>query len=417
MNKKQQRRAEVLARVASGGISKADAERLLGLKRRQVDRLIRAYIEKGLASVVHGNSGRAPANKTPDALRRMLVELAGKDGKYSGLNTCHFHDLLIENEEICISRPTLYRTLREAGIIKPGRSKPKERRTRRERCPREGMMLQIDGSFHDWLSGRGPKMTLLGAIDDATGKIVHLIFRPTEDQAGYLMMLRSIAASHGLPECLYHDRHTILRSPKEATIEDELSDRVPMSQLQRVMSELGIVSIPALSPQAKGRIERLWKTLQDRLLAEMRIAGISSLSAANEFLPGFIARYNKRFAKVPVDAESAWVEIEPGMDMHYHFATSELRTVRRDHTISYEGKTLQILLDEKHHVLAGKRVDVRTSPEGEIKVYVGKEPLKIKELEARPAVASKEKKQPAGKPSDPKAKSRRRGWLYARPAA
>ena len=353
LNKKQQRRAEVLARVTSGGINRADAECLLGLGRRQIDRLVRDYETEGLKAVIHGNAGRTPSNKISEALRRRVMELAGEDGKYHGLNVCHLHDLLKENEDTFISRPTLYRTLRESGVIQPGRRKRKARRKRRERAPREGMLLQIDGSSHDWLCGRGPKMALVGAIDDATSHIIYGTFRPTEDQAGYLMMLRSIALSHGLPECAYHDRHTILRSPKTQTIEEELADRIPQSQVQRVMAELGISSILAHSPQAKGRVERLWGTLQDRLIKEMSIAGVSTISEANSFLPDFIARFNKRFGKVPANGDPAWVAIESGMDMHYYFSTSDLRVVRRDHTICCNGKILQILPEARHIALVG----------------------------------------------------------------
>jgi len=221
------------------------------------------------------------------------------------------------------------------------------------------MLLQIDGSPHDWLSGRGPRITLIGAIDDARGTIVSAVFRPSEDQAGYLMLMRSIALEHGLPGSFYHDRHTILRSPKEATIEDELAGKEPMSQLQRVMSELGIVSIPAHSPQAKGRIERLWKTLQDRLIREMTLSGVSSIDEANAFLPRFIERFNERFGKEPKEAETEWVEFDADTDIDYYFAICESRVVRQDHTIAWYGKAYQILPDEGCIVTAGKRVEVR----------------------------------------------------------
>src|SRR4030042_1985699 len=178
------------------------------------------------------------------------------------------------------------------------------------------MLLQIDGSPHDWLSGRGPRITLIGAIDDATGKIIRAVFRPTEDQEGYLILMRSIALEHGLPESFHHGRHTILRSPKEATIEDELAGREPMSQLQRVMADLGIGSIPAHSPQAKGRIERLWKTLQDRLTREMTLSGVSSIDEANAFLPRYIERFNHRFGRKPREAEAAWVGLEADTDIY-----------------------------------------------------------------------------------------------------
>jgi hypothetical protein len=256
-------------------------------------------------------------------------------------------------------------------------------------------------------------MALVGAIDDATGKIVYGTFRPNEDQAGYIMMLRSVAQSHGLPACLYHDRHTILHSPKAQTIEDELADRIPQSEVQRIMMDLGIRSIPAHSPQAKGRVERLWRTLQDRLTKEMTIAGISTMSEANAFLPAFIERFNTRFGKEPANTDSAWVAIEKGMDMHYYFSTSDLRVVRQDHTISYKGKALQILCSERHPIIMGKRVDVRVSPEGYIKVYMGKESLSFKEIGTRPPASPLEEEENLKtEPKGVKGKRRNRSWLY-----
>ena len=413
LNTKQQRRAEVLAKIASGGINKTDAERLLGLGRRQIDRLLRDYEEEGLKAVVHGNSGRTPVSKTSQSLIDKVIELTVKDGKYHGLNVCHLHDLLEENDEISISRPVIYRALRKRGLIQPGKQKTGGRRQRRERASREGMLLQIDGSPHDWLCGRCSKMALVGAIDDANGKIAYATFRPTEDQAGYIIMLRSIAESYGLPWCLYHDRHTILHSPKDQTIEDQLADRIPQSEVQRIMMELGIRSIPAHSPQAKGRVERLWGTLQDRLIKEMTIAGISSISEANAFLPGFIERFNKRFGKEPANTEPAWTAIDKGMDMHYYFSTSDLRVVRRDHTISYKGKILQILTDECHPILTNKQVDVRVSPERNIKVYIDKHSLSFKEIEIRPAASSQNKEKPRTESKELEGKAKNRGWLYS----
>ena len=412
LNKKQQRRAEVLAKVSSGGISKTDAENLLGLGRRQIDRLLSKYEEEGLKAVIHGNSGRVPVNKTPQSLIDSLIEFAGEDGKYHGLNACHLHDLLEETDEIFISRPVIYRALRESRVIQPGKQTAGKRRQRRERASREGMLLQIDGSPHDWLCGRGPKMAMIGAIDDATGKIVYAAFRPTEDQAGYIIMLRTITESYGLPGCLYHDRHTILHSPKAQTIEDELAGRIPQSEVQRIMADLGIRSIPAHSPQAKGRVERLWRTLQDRLIKEMTIAGISSISEANAFLPGFIERFNKKFGKEAANTNPAWIAKEKGMDMHYCFSTSDLRVVRRDHTISYKGKILQILPGERHPVLSGKRVDIRVSPEGNIKVYIDKHSLSFKEIATIQSTSTQEKEKPKTEPKESRDKAKNRGWLY-----
>ena len=418
MNKEQQRRAGVLARLSSGGLAKDDAGGLLGVTRRQVNRLLKDYEREGLASVVHGNTGRSPTNKIHPEIAEKIVGLAGEDGKYQGFNTCHLHDLLEEYEEIPIGRSTLYRMLTEKGVIKPERRKRLARRTRRTPCPREGMLLQIDGSPHDWLSGRGPKITLIGAIDDATGKIISAVFRPSEDQEGYLMLMRSIAVEHGLPESFYHDRHTILRSPKEATIEDELAGKEPMSQLQRVMSELGIISIPAHSPQAKGRIERLWKTLQDRLIREMTLSGVSSIDEANAFLPRFIERFNERFGREAEDAESAWVELGAETDIDYYFAICESRVVRHDHTIAWQGKAYQILPDEGCILTAGQRVEVRVTPEGHTNIYSGKHRLACRKVQLpRPVVKQPTAPSKQPKPLDPRAAARRRAWLYAQPNA
>jgi hypothetical protein len=418
LNKEQQRRAGVLARLSSGSLCKENAERLLGVSRRQLNRLLMSYESKGLASVVHGNTGRTPANKMRAEIESAIVSLVDEGGKYHSFNTCHLHDLLVEYDQISVGRSTLDRMLRHKGITKSAKQKRVQRRSRRDRSPKEGMLLQIDGSPHDWLSGRGPKITLIGAIDDATSKIISAVFRPTEDQAGYLMLMRSIAVEQGLPESFYHDRHTMLRSPKEATIEDELAGREPMSQLQRVMSELGIASIPAYSPQAKGRIERLWKTLQDRLTREMTLSGVSSIDEANAFLPRFIERFNQRFGREPKDAESAWVELGADTDIDYYFAICESRVVRQDHTIAWQGKAYQILPDEGCIVTARKRVEVRVTPEGHTNIYSGKHRLAKREVQPARLVAkqsSPSPKQP--KPADPQAAARRRAWLFQPNAA
>lgn len=415
MNKKQQRRVQVLSALSEGTIAKSDAERLLGLSRRQVNRALKAYEKKGMKSVVHGNTGNIPANKTDQQTVERIKELAGPEGKYYGFNTCHLADMLKDHEDILIGRSTLDR------IICPkktsGRKTSKIIRRRRQRSSAEGMMLQIDGSPHDWLEGRGPKMCLVGAVDDATGKIVYIRFRPTEDSVGYLMMMRHIAINYGLPQSFYHDRHTILRSPQEQTIEDELAGRQPMSQLQRIMDELGVESIAAHSPQAKGRIERLWGVLQDRLVKEMRLAGISNIDDANAFLPGFIDSYNRRFAVDADDPDPAWVKVEGDIDINYYFSIRESRVVRSDHTLSWFSRMLQIKRDSKDKSLSGKRISVHTTPEGDIYLYDGKQLLEYKQIEqskAQPDVAPRQKaSRQTRKQPDPESLAKRRAWLFA----
>lgn len=406
---------EILTRLEAGALEVASAAELLGVSSRQLRRLRDRFRQEGFEAVIHGNAGRAPANRTDPTLLERILALAGPDGKYHDLNVCHLQDLLHQQEQIPIGRSTLDRLLRQAGLRQKAKPSPPVHRRRRLRRPAEGMLLQIDGSPFDWLEGRGPKATLIGAIDDATGKVLFLLFRPTEDQIGYLLLLRTVATRYGLPMSLYHDRHTILRSPKRPTLEEELAGQTPMSQIQRVMAELGIESIPAHSPQAKGRIERLWGTLQDRLTKELRLAGIRTLEEANAFLPGFIDRYNARFAKAPQDPNSAWVPLPADLDLNYYFALRETRKVRSDHCINWSGHLLQLLPGPKDPSLVDESIGVHVVPEGDIYLYHGRRPIPY-----RPALPSDPAPTKPIKPSrqqpravDPKAAARRRAWLFA----
>ena len=204
-------------------------------------------------------------------------------------------------------------------------------------------MLQVDGSPFDWLQDRGPKGTLIGAIDDATGKVLFLTLRPTEDQAGYLLLLRAIAQAawpaHGhLPRPAHHPALA-----QGADHRGGVGGRAPMSQIQRVMDDLGIESIPAYSPQAKGRIKRLWGTLQDRLTKELRLAGVSTLPGGQSLPARLHSSLSSRFARAPQDPNSAWVPLPADIDTSYYFAIRHSRRVRADHCISYSSRTLQLL--------------------------------------------------------------------------
>jgi hypothetical protein len=234
-------------------------------------------------------------------------------------------------------------------------------------------------------------------------------------------MLRAITLGYGIPASIYHDRHTILVSPKEATVEEELAGLRPMSQVGRIMDELGIQSIAAHSPQAKGRVERLWGVLQDRLVSEMRAAGISTAEEANAFLPGFIERFNRRFSVEPADPIPAWVEAGD-IDVDYYFSMRETRVVRSDHTVSWLGSTLQIQRETRSVSLAGRKVSVHTTPAGEIVIYDGKNRLRHDLLAVPPGPFLQQKKareEPidvADKP-DPKARQRRQAWLFSKTPA
>ena len=414
LNEKQRRRCEIITRLIANKISSSEASELLGRSSRQVRRIRQRYETLGLETLVHGSQGRPSPRRTQPALIEQLRELAGPTGRYHDFNVSHLAELLARDEGIKVPRSTLSRLLITHHIRPPRRAKLAVKRMQRERKSAEGMMLQTDASPHDWLEGRAPEMDLLGAIDDATGKVVYARFRPSEDQLGYLLMLRSVALTYGLPHILYHDRHTILRSPKQATIEDELAGRKPQSQIQRIIEQLGITSIPALSPQAKGRIERLWQTFQDRLIKEMRLAGIASLQQANLFLETFIPAYNQRFAKAARDPQSAWRPLHQELDLDRLFSTATERKVKADHTISFRGLTLQILREKEQPCLVACKVLVHVTPESELHLYHHDTKLAYRRLDhatttplAKPSTPS-----PRYTPRPPDAKARRRRNAY-----
>jgi hypothetical protein len=206
------------------------------------------------------------------------------------------------------------------------------------------MLLQIDGSPHHWLGPDQPRCTLLGAIDDATSEVVAAVFRQQEDAHGYFLLLRQILRSQGIPLDLYRDRHGIFqRDPKVPwSLEEQLAGRPEPTQFGRALEELGILSIAAHSPQAKGRIERLWRTLQDRLVAELRLAGMTTLEAANAFLPGFLARHNARFAVRADDPGLAYRPLNPALDLDRILSFRYPRVVANDNTVQLGGRVLQI---------------------------------------------------------------------------
>jgi len=287
----------VLNQVETGKMDGESAAEVLGISLRHVRRILAAYRKEGAAALAHGNRGRKPPH-TLDA----------------GCNNQHFTELLAEREGVVLSRSSVRRILLADGIKSPKKRRAPKHRSRRERYPQEGMLLQTDGSRHDWLEGRGPWLTLVGAIDDATGKVPYALFRHQEDAQGYFLLLRQIVTSYGIPVALYHDRHGIFERCKRdtETVEEQLEGKRIPTQFGRLLEELGITSIPSYSPEARGRIERLWKSFQDRLVSELRLAGAGTLEEANQILRDFLPRYNHRFAVPAAQPGSAYRQPEKG---------------------------------------------------------------------------------------------------------
>lgn len=365
-----QHRAYVLEHVVAGGLTVDQAARVLGLSSRQVGRLLARYSEDP-AALAHGNRGRRPVNRIDDAERAHLAELART--RYAGVNRAHLAEFLAEREGITIAERTLRRILDEAGLRPARRRRPPKHRSRRDRMPRAGLLLQVDGSRHDWLESRGPLLTLVGGIDDATSHVTGATFRLAEDAAGYFTMLTQTAQRFGLPGALYSDRHGIfLREPnRPPTLAEQLTGKQTFTQVGRALDALDIGWIGARSPQAKGRVERLWGTLQDRLISELRLAGAATLDDANAVLATYLPRHNERFGVPAADPVPAWRPLPDGLTAEAVFCFHYPRRVANDATISWPGGPLELPRRRDGRSWAGRSVILQERLDGSL--WVGHE--------------------------------------------
>ena len=366
----EQRRLIVLNQLEAGGLVNAEAAQLLNLSVRQVRRLRSDYRKRGAAALSHGNRGRQPHNAVDPDLARRVVELA--TAKYAGFNQQHLTEMLAEEEDIRLSRPSVHRILKAAGVPAPRRRRPPRHRRRRDRYPREGMLLQIDASRHDWLEGRGPILSLLGAIDDATGRVTSACFREQEDAQGYFEVMRETVRRLGIPMAAYADRHSIFvqTQEKQLTLEEQLSGRRQPTQFGRLLEELGVQLIYARSPQAKGRIERLWGTFQDRLASELRLAQVSNLMDANQLLARHLPRHNRRFTVAPQDPEPAWAAWPKDRRLEESFCFKYRRVVQNDNTVRFGPYLIDIPASRQRPSYVRARVELHERFDGTLFVYL-----------------------------------------------
>jgi transposase len=331
MSAAERERLVVIGRVAGGGLRQGVAAERLGICVRQVKRLLRAYRDRGDAGLVSVRRGRA-SNRRLDAGVSARVK-AFVLGKYNDFGPTLTAEKLAELEGISVSRETVRGLQIELGVWKPKRRRHKRLFQLRERRPRFGELVQIDGSPHDWFEGRGPRCTLIVFIDDATGRLTSLQFAPSETTRAYLSALRSHVLAYGCPPAFYSDRHGIFRiNAKDAASGDG------KTEFGRVAERLRIELINALTPQAKGRVERANQTLQDRLVREMRLKGISTIEAAQAFAPTFMAKWNAKFAVPPRESEDAHRPWEKSLDaLEEALARREERTLSKALTFSAAG--------------------------------------------------------------------------------
>lgn len=372
----EQRRGAILARLVAGKVDTPEAALLLGVSERQVWRMRARYLADGPAALAHGNRGRPSPRRIPQDVRDRVVELA-KGEEYRGSGDSYLTELMGRHEDIHLSRPSVRRILRGAGVPTPFTRRAPRHRSRRERMPAEGMLLQLDGSRHDWLEGRGPWLTLVGAIDDATSDVVSGTFRDEEDTAGYLWLVADIATHRGLPLAVYRDRHTSFETPAARVPSEELrpADRRGPTHVGRALADLGIRSIPAGSPQAKGRIERGWGTLQRRLVIDLRLAGATDRASAEPVLKEHLVRHNAGFRVPAADPVPAWRPVPEGLDIAAVCAFRYRRVIANDATVRIGGLVLDIPRRPGGRSLAGRRVQVRMELDGRLVVSDGTEVL------------------------------------------
>ena len=304
MTQKEQARLQVFSSLMADHMTIEQAATLMGVSARHTRRILAAYEQRGAAALAHGNRGRRPANATPDSLANDVVLLART--RYAGVNHTHLGELLREREGIDIGRNTLRKILTNAGVNSPRRRRPPKHRVRRQRMAREGMLIQVDGSYHRWLGEDGPRFTLVLAVDDATGCVVNALFCELENTRSYFLLMRHLIQSYGIPLTLYSDRHAVFKhTPPSETA-------AAPTQFSRAMGEIGVQLIFARSPQAKGRVERTAGTLQDRLVTELRLAGATTIDDANRVLNDFLPRFNERFRVPSEHADTSYRVLDPG---------------------------------------------------------------------------------------------------------
>lgn len=378
MSMREHLRYQVCGQMLRGEIGEREAGERLGLSVRQVRRLKKRVAAEGAVGVIHRLRGRPSARRTPEALRERVRQLY--EGRYAGWNVTHLSEKLRSAHGIVLSRESVRRILL-AEPSRPRRGRRRRHRRWRARRSREGELLQMDASVHAWLGEGGEEAVLISAVDDATGKAVWGEFFAVDGTLENLAVVKEVVKRRGIPQGLYLDRSPKYFPDEAVATEARERGREALTQFGRAMKELGVGMTRAGSPQGKGRVERSFRTFQDRLVKELALEGIKTREEANEYLHGvFLVEYNRRFAVEAGERESAFVRVPRGFDYNGVFCLKEVRTVQNDYTISYRGRKIQL---EDTGLYSGRKVEVRVWLDGSIHVYRKGRPVKAKKLVRR----------------------------------
>lgn len=353
------KRITIIQSVIDKKRTQKEAANALGISERQVRNLVKRYRDEGPEGIKHKNKINKPSHAFSDEFKKKIVDLK-LSNDYIDTNFCHFRELLAEREKIIISYSALYSILKSNNIDskKAHRDRKIHRRRKRKTC--EGLLIQTDGTPYDWFN-IGKKYSLHGYIDDATGKIIGLYMCDNECLMGYLEITRQMLEKYGSPVAIYSDKYSVFfpNKSQKITLEEQLEGKYkPTTQFKRIMDVLGIELIPASTSQAKGRIERLWETLQDRLTIEFKLNNITTIEEANKFLPSYIKKYNARFSVEPESKESKFIPVPSYIDLDLLLSNKFIRTIDSSGTFSIQNHKFQIASKD---ILPGAKVEIYMS--------------------------------------------------------
>ena len=366
MSAKELNRLEVMQRLSKKQMSQQEAGRILDLSVRQIKRLLRAYRAQGAAGLVSKHRGRRGNNRLPEDVKKRALNLLKT--KYKGFGPTLAHEKLVEKEKLKLSDESVRKLMIEEELWKPRKAKKTEIHQLRERRACFGELIQIDGSPHDWFEGRAEACVLLVFIDDATGQLVQLLFVESESFFSYCQAAVGSFQQHGKPVAFYSDKHGIFRVNVPSTGAGEA-----LTQFGRAMQELEIQIICANSPQAKGRVERVIQTLQDRLPKELRLRSISHMTQGNAYLPEFLADFNQRFAVQPRSTVNAHRPLTAKEDLTHILTWQETRTLSKNLTLQFHKTVYQIQTNRPSYALRNAQVTVCVNAQEELTIlYNGK---------------------------------------------
>lgn len=372
LSRRELKRVQIIQKVLDGELKQVEAGGILLISDRQIRRIIKRVRREGEGGVIHKSRGKPSGRQIPKKIKKKVIKLCRE--RYKGFGPTLATEKLIEIEGIKISKETLRKWLIEEGLweIKRKRNAHRQWRQRKE-C--FGEMVQMDGSHHDWLEGRGPELVLMGYIDDATNNVFGRFYE-YEGTMPAMESFKLYSEKYGLPQSIYVDKHSTYKSSKKLTVEEELKGmEESMSQFERALEELGVEVIHAHSPQAKGRVERLFGTLQDRLIKEMRLRGVNTKDDANKFLEGYLVEFNNRFRVCPANNTDVHVKVSEQCDIDKYLCIKTERTVRNDNTITHNGRLYQIEANAK-----GKKVMVEERIDGSLYIMSNGLALRYREI-------------------------------------